>query len=36
MTTAIAGLCVCSAGFWMFIRVDFMSGFRGHIHNVTK
>jgi len=35
VTTAIADLFVCSAGFWMFIRVDFMSGFRSHIHNVT-
>ncbi len=35
-TTAIAGLFVCSAGFWMFIRVDFMSGFSSHIHSVTR
>jgi hypothetical protein len=36
VTTAIAGLFVCSLGFSMFIRVDFISGFRSHINNVTR
>lgn len=35
-TTAVAGLFVCSVGFWMSIRVDFISGLSSHIHSVTR
>ncbi len=36
MTTAVAGLFVCSVGFWMSIRVDFISGFSSHIPSHQK